>query len=53
LQIGIDNFAASIPDSIAGVALNAAERMDHLLHEIALGERVSPMVREGLSVIAQ
>jgi alkanesulfonate monooxygenase SsuD/methylene tetrahydromethanopterin reductase-like flavin-dependent oxidoreductase (luciferase family) len=40
LQIGIDSFAAAIPDPITGVALTAAERMDHLLQEIALADQV-------------
>jgi hypothetical protein len=40
LQIGIDSFAAAIPDPVTGVALTAAERMDHLLQEIALADKV-------------
>jgi alkanesulfonate monooxygenase SsuD/methylene tetrahydromethanopterin reductase-like flavin-dependent oxidoreductase (luciferase family) len=40
LQIGIDSFAASIPDPITGVALTAEERMDHLLQEITLADQV-------------
>jgi len=39
LQIGIDSFAAAIPDPITGVALTAAERMDHLLQEITLADQ--------------
>jgi probable LLM family oxidoreductase len=40
LQIGIDSFAASIPDPITGVALSPAERMHHLLQEIELADQV-------------
>src|ERR1700688_1152046 len=40
LQIGIDSFAAAIPDPITGVALTAEERMDHLLQEITLADQV-------------
>jgi probable LLM family oxidoreductase len=40
LQIGIDSFAASIPDPISGVALSPAERMHHLLQEIELADQV-------------
>jgi alkanesulfonate monooxygenase SsuD/methylene tetrahydromethanopterin reductase-like flavin-dependent oxidoreductase (luciferase family) len=40
LQIGIDSFAASIPDPITGVALSPAERMHHLLEEIELADQV-------------
>src|SRR6202161_1571631 len=40
MQIGIDSFAASIPDPIPGVALSPVERMHHLLEEIELADRV-------------
>src|SRR6202035_4363341 len=40
LQIGIDSFAAAIPDPINRVALTAADRMDHLLQEITLADQV-------------
>jgi probable LLM family oxidoreductase len=39
LQIGIDSFAASIPDPVTGVALSSAERMQHLLEEITLADQ--------------
>jgi probable LLM family oxidoreductase len=40
LQIGIDSFAAAIPDPMTGAALTAAERMQNLLQEIALADQV-------------
>ena len=40
MQLGIDSFAASIPDPVTGVALTPAERMHHLLEEIALADQV-------------
>ena len=38
MQIGIDSFAAAIPDPVTGVALSAVERMHHLLEEIELAD---------------
>ena len=40
MQLGIDSFAASIADPVTGVALTPAERMHHLLEEIALADQV-------------
>jgi probable LLM family oxidoreductase len=40
LQIGIDSFAASIPDPVTGVVLAPVERMQHLLQEIELADQV-------------
>jgi probable LLM family oxidoreductase len=40
LQIGIDSFAASIPDPLTGVPVTPVERMQHLLEEIALADQV-------------
>jgi probable LLM family oxidoreductase len=40
LQIGIDSFAAAIPDPVTGVALSAVDRMRHLLEEIELADQV-------------
>ncbi len=40
VQIGIDSFAASIPDPVTGVALTPAERMRHLLEEMTLADQV-------------
>ncbi len=40
MQIGIDSFAAAIPDPVTGVALTPVERMQTLLQEIALADRV-------------
>ena len=40
MQIGIDSFAASIPDPATGVALPPVERMQHLLQEITLADQV-------------
>jgi alkanesulfonate monooxygenase SsuD/methylene tetrahydromethanopterin reductase-like flavin-dependent oxidoreductase (luciferase family) len=39
LQIGIDSFAASIPDPVTGVALSPTQRMQHLLEEITLADQ--------------
>ncbi len=40
MEIGIDSFAASIPDPTTGVAPSPVERMHHLLQEIELADRV-------------
>ena len=40
VQIGIDSFAASIPDPVTGAVLTPAERMQTLLAEIELADRV-------------
>lgn len=40
MQIGIDSFAASIPDPLTGVALSPVERMQTLLAEMELADRV-------------
>jgi alkanesulfonate monooxygenase SsuD/methylene tetrahydromethanopterin reductase-like flavin-dependent oxidoreductase (luciferase family) len=40
VQIGIDSFAASIPDPLTGLALAPVQRMHHLLDEIALADQV-------------
>jgi probable LLM family oxidoreductase len=40
MQIGIDSFAASIPDPVTGVTLSHAERMKNLLSEIELADQV-------------
>jgi probable LLM family oxidoreductase len=40
LQIGIDSFAASIPDPVTGVAVPPVDRMQHLLAEIVLADEV-------------
>jgi probable LLM family oxidoreductase len=40
VQIGIDSFAASIPDPVTGIALSPAERMQHLLEEMTHADQV-------------
>ena len=40
MEIGIDSFAAVVPDPRTGVKVSAAERMGHLLEEIALADEV-------------
>ncbi len=40
MQIGIDSFAAMVPDPRTGVSVSAANRMGHLLEEIALADEV-------------
>ena len=39
MQIGIDSFAAAIPDPVTGVAPTPVERMQHLLQEIELADQ--------------
>jgi probable LLM family oxidoreductase len=40
LEIGVDSFAAAIPDPVSGVAVSPVERMRQLLEEIALADQV-------------
>jgi probable LLM family oxidoreductase len=40
VEIGIDSFAAAIPDSVTGVAISPGERLRNLLEEIELADRV-------------
>ena len=40
MQIGIDSFAASIPDPVTGAALSPVERMHNLLMEIAHADKM-------------
>ena len=40
MQIGIDSFAALVPDPITGDIVTAQQRMAHLLEEIELADRV-------------
>jgi probable LLM family oxidoreductase len=40
MQIGIDSFAALVPDPITGHAITARERIDQLLQEIDLADKV-------------
>src|SRR5258707_971352 len=40
MQIGIDSFAAAISDPATGLTLTPVERMQHLLEEIELADRV-------------
>jgi probable LLM family oxidoreductase len=40
MQIGIDSFAASMPDPVTGVTLRPVERMQHLLEEIEYADKV-------------
>ncbi|PYU21458.1 MAG: LLM class flavin-dependent oxidoreductase [Acidobacteria bacterium] len=40
MQIGVDSFAAAIPDPATGLALKSVERMHNLLEEIELADRV-------------
>jgi hypothetical protein len=36
MQIGIDSFVASVPEALTGANLHPADRLNHLLEEIAL-----------------
>lgn len=40
MQIGVDSFAAAISDPVTGFTLDPVERMQHLLEEIELADRV-------------
>jgi probable LLM family oxidoreductase len=40
MQIGLDSFAAAVPDPATGVTPDAAERLAHLLEEIELADQV-------------
>lgn len=40
MQIGIDSFAASIPDPVTGLALTPVQRMGTLLDEMAFADQV-------------
>jgi probable LLM family oxidoreductase len=40
MQIGVDSFAAAISDPATGLTLSAVDRMQHLLDEIELADRV-------------
>src|SRR5579871_2674299 len=40
MQIGVDSFAAAISDPVTGLTLSPVDRMQHLLEEIELADRV-------------
>jgi len=40
MQIGIDSFAAAVPDPATGIAPTPAQRLGHLLEEIELADQV-------------
>ena len=40
MQIGIDSFAALVPDPITGAIVSAQQRMQHLIEEIVLADEV-------------
>jgi probable LLM family oxidoreductase len=40
MQLGIDSFAASIPDPLTGVTLQPVERMQNLLAEMELADQI-------------
>jgi probable LLM family oxidoreductase len=40
MQIGIDSFAAAVPDATTGLTVSPAERLGHLLEEIELADQV-------------
>jgi probable LLM family oxidoreductase len=40
LQIGIDSFAASVPDPLTGMAVSRENRLRHLLEEIELADKL-------------
>lgn len=40
MEIGVDSFAAIIPDPATGKIISAAERMERLLDEVAIADHV-------------
>jgi probable LLM family oxidoreductase len=40
MQFGVDSFAAAISDPVTGLALSPVERMQHLLEEMELADKV-------------
>src|SRR6202050_4754487 len=40
MQIGVDSFAAAISDPVTGLTLGPVDRMQHLLEEIELADKV-------------
>ena len=40
MEIGVDSFAASISDPVTGLTISPVERLEHLLEEIELADRV-------------
>src|ERR1700719_2636941 len=40
MQIGVDSFAAAISDPATGITISPVKRMQHLLEEIELADRV-------------
>ena len=40
MQVGVDSFAAAISDPVTGLTLSPVKRMQHLLEEIELADRV-------------
>ena len=40
MQIGVDSFAALVPDPVTGLVVTAQERLAHLLEEIELTDKV-------------
>ncbi|MDM0071434.1 LLM class flavin-dependent oxidoreductase [Variovorax sp. J31P207] len=40
MEIGIDSFAATIPDPATGLMVSATDRMDALLAEVETADRV-------------
>src|SRR5207245_2736685 len=40
MQLGVDSFAAAISDPASGLTLSPVERMQHLLEEIELADKV-------------
>jgi probable LLM family oxidoreductase len=40
MEIGIDSFAATLPDPATGETMSATERMEHLLEEVEIADRV-------------
>src|SRR6202167_5967595 len=40
MQIGIDSFAAAISDPVTGLTISPAQRMQNLLEEIELADKV-------------
>ena len=42
MHVGVDSFVSAVTDPATGRVVGPEERMEHLLEEIALADRVGP-----------
>ncbi len=43
MHVGVDSFVSTVTDPTTGHAVGPAERIEHLLEEIALADSVGPV----------